>query len=331
MPNCFAKTKSKDNPQDLDTNDTHGSANDYVEIPYYPIIHFVITTLKWDRLQSRFMAKKVLTIPCSCTSWSRLERWRSCRLMVQTVGLPRDSSWACSRLRELSGHWRSWWTPMLPWSRRNHWRHNISATGEKTGEKIGRKEQKCAVRSPYLSHHEIEWQGDSVTTFLRGVELAQVVHEEVSRMLLCMTLVDSSKDDGCDLEESDDDDEDSVGCEKDPRLFDGSAVAKETDDENKGSGSNQYVSTLLYHRGFSQLLQYLFFRLNVQGGDRNRSERRYKKVSRSQKLLVSQRQQIPKPIRRYMSQFHILPQQYPLLHSQPVQMIKYLVLFPHKK
>ena len=43
-------------------------------------------------------------------------------------------------------------------------------------------------------------------------------------------------------------------AEQDPRLFDGSAIAQEADDEDKSAGGNQQVSCLLDHDRLSEIL-----------------------------------------------------------------------------
>ena len=51
------------------------------------------------------------------------------------------------------------------------------------------------------------------------------------------------------MEESNDDDEESIGCEEDSGLLDGSAVAQEGDDEDERPGRDQDVGALFNYRG----------------------------------------------------------------------------------
>lgn len=89
----------------------------------------------------------------------------------------------------------------------------------------------------------------------RGVIFAYRVKEEVVGVLLGLAFVDCGQDNGSDLEECNDDNEKSIGRQEDSGLLDGSAVSEETDDEDKCTGCDENVSTLLNHGGLRQLLQ----------------------------------------------------------------------------
>ena len=78
-------------------------------------------------------------------------------------------------------------------------------------------------------------------------------------MFVGVLLVDQSEDDGGDLEEGDDNNEKSVGCQEDSGLLDGSAIAKETDDKDKRSGGDENVRTLFNHGGLCQFLENQIF------------------------------------------------------------------------
>lgn len=73
-------------------------------------------------------------------------------------------------------------------------------------------------------------------------------------MRLGMVLVDSGQDNGSDLEECDDDNEEAVGSQQDSGLLDCAAVSEKADDEDKCTGCDENVSTLLNHGGLCQLL-----------------------------------------------------------------------------
>ena len=51
-----------------------------------------------------------------------------------------------------------------------------------------------------------------------------------------------------------DDQEDSVGCQQDSRLLDGSTVAQEGDDEDESSEGDEDVSCLVNDGGLNKLL-----------------------------------------------------------------------------
>ena len=53
------------------------------------------------------------------------------------------------------------------------------------------------------------------------------------------------------LQACDNDEKESVCREEDPGLFDGAAIAEETDEEDERAGGDQDVGALLDHRWFS--------------------------------------------------------------------------------
>ena len=53
-----------------------------------------------------------------------------------------------------------------------------------------------------------------------------------------------------------DDQEDSIGCQQDSGLLDGSAVAQEGDDEDESSEGDEDVSCLVNDGGLDKLLEY---------------------------------------------------------------------------
>ncbi len=85
------------------------------------------------------------------------------------------------------------------------------------------------------------------------------MQEELLGLFFRLAPVDRGQDDGSDLQQSNDDDEEAVSSQKDAGLLDGTAVAKEADDEDKCTRGNENVSTLLNHGRLCQLLQKIQF------------------------------------------------------------------------
>ena len=78
--------------------------------------------------------------------------------------------------------------------------------------------------------------------------------KEILGFFLSLRDVERGQNDGCDLQDCDDDNEEAVGGQEDARFLDGTAVAQETDDEDKCTGSDENVSTLLNHGRLCHLL-----------------------------------------------------------------------------
>merc|ERR1719187_1330562 len=66
-------------------------------------------------------------------------------------------------------------------------------------------------------------------------------------VMVSLRLVQSAQQDGSDLQKEDDDEEDAIGSEEDPGLFESATVAKDGDDEDESADGNEDISGLLYH------------------------------------------------------------------------------------
>lgn len=56
------------------------------------------------------------------------------------------------------------------------------------------------------------------------------------------------------LQKEDDDEEDAIGSEEDPGLFESATVAKDGDDEDESADGNEDISGLLYHCWLDKVL-----------------------------------------------------------------------------
>lgn len=72
--------------------------------------------------------------------------------------------------------------------------------------------------------------------------------------MLGFTTINGGQDDGSDLQNCNDDDEEAVSSQQDSRFLDGTAITQETDDEDKCTGGDENVSTLLDYSWLCQLL-----------------------------------------------------------------------------
>jgi len=66
-------------------------------------------------------------------------------------------------------------------------------------------------------------------------------------VMVSLRLVQSAQQDGGDLQKEDDDEEDAIGGEEDPGLFESATVSKDGDDEDESADGNEDISGLLYH------------------------------------------------------------------------------------
>ena len=107
----------------------------------------------------------------------------------------------------------------------------------------------------YLCLHEVPREGYRIPPVLGSVVFPYRVLKEILGFFLSLRDVERGQNDGCDLQDCDDDNEEAVGGQEDARFLDGTAVAQETDDEDKCTGSDENVSTLLNHGGLCQFLQ----------------------------------------------------------------------------
>ena len=106
-----------------------------------------------------------------------------------------------------------------------------------------------------LGLHEVPREGYRIPPVLGGVVFPYRVLKEILGFFLRLRDVEGSQNDGGDLQDRDDDNEEAVGGQEDAGFLDGTAVAQETDDEDKCTGSDENVSTLLNHGRFCQFLE----------------------------------------------------------------------------
>ena len=118
-------------------------------------------------------------------------------------------------------------------------------------------------RNVYLCLHKVPREGYRISPVLSSVVFPYRVLKEILGFFLSLRDVEGGQNDGCDLQDCDDDNEEAVGGQEDARFLDGTAVAQETDDEDKCTGSDENVSTLLNHGGLCHLLLWMQIRFII--------------------------------------------------------------------
>ena len=116
------------------------------------------------------------------------------------------------------------------------------------------------VQCTYLSHHKVPRECDCIPLFSSGVILVYRVLKEILGMFFSLFPEHRGQNYGSDLEECNDDNEKAIGSQEDARFLDGTTVAQETDNEDKCTGGDENVSTLLNHGWLCHLLMWMQIR-----------------------------------------------------------------------
>ena len=83
------------------------------------------------------------------------------------------------------------------------------------------------------------WQRSEGCVFQQKAENIESLHQMTTRYY---------------LQKEDDDEEDAIGSEEDPGLFESATVAKDGDDEDESADGNEDISGLLYHCWLDKVL-----------------------------------------------------------------------------
>ena len=89
------------------------------------------------------------------------------------------------------------------------------------------------MKISYLCHHEIPGQGDSIPLTFGSVIFSYRMFEKIPGMVFSLISINTSQNNGSDLEQCDYNNEETISCQKDTRFFNGATISKKTKIEIK--------------------------------------------------------------------------------------------------
>jgi len=209
LPNSSAEAESEDNGEELSGGHSNYSADRQVEVAADVVLQLVV-------------AARVQEWVCLLGTFHTLRKLRGDE---QGIGvLFQDTA-------------RFWYN------------HSSAFSGNLVYERPGLLKIFVAFNSAaaHLGHNMIPAQSHCIPLALSCVIFFQGVLQESFGVMVSLRLVQSAQQDGSDLQKEDDDEEDAIGSEEDPGLFESATVAKDGDDEDESADGNEDISGLLYH------------------------------------------------------------------------------------